>query len=90
MFDEATTLLAYIIPAEVTATVSTPTDYVTLAGHVVEITPSGNYTITDSIVSAGIIESDLLAFNGLINILDDVSLIPEAARPNTSNVRAQV
>ena len=68
--------------------VSTPTKYVTLAGHVVEISPSNDYAIVDSTVSAGIIESDLLAFNGFINILDNVSVIPESARPfNISNVR---
>lgn len=86
-FDDATTILAYIIPAEVTSVLSTPTSYVTLAGHVVEITPSNNYTIAGSGVSAGIIGSDLVAFNGLINILEDVSVIPESARPfDTSNV----
>lgn len=80
--------MAHVIPAEVTAAVSTPTNYVTLAGHVVEITPSNNYTLVNSTVSAGIIESDLAAFNGFINILDDVSLIPEDARPlNASTVR---
>lgn len=80
--------MAHIIPAEVTASVSVPTNYATLAGHVVEITPDYNYTIMDSTVSAGIIESDLIAFNGLINILDGVSVIPESARPfNVSDVR---
>ena len=88
MYDETITLLAHIIPAEVTAVVSTPTNYITLAGHVVEITPSNTYTIMDSTVSAGIIESDQLAFNGFINILDNVSIIPESARPfNISTVR---
>ena len=87
-FDEATTILAHIIPAEVTSMVSTPSIYVTLAGHVVEITPSRNYTIVGSSDSAGIIVSDLIAFNGLINIMEDVSVIPESARPfNISNVR---
>jgi len=80
--------LAHIIPAEVTAVVSTPTNYVTLAGHTVEITPSGNYTLVNSNVSANIIESNLAAFNGLINILNGMSLIPEDARPvNASTVR---
>ena len=86
-FDEATTILAHIIPAEVTSVLSTPASYVTLAGHVVEITPSSDYTITGSSVSASIIGSDLVAFNGLINILEDVSVIPESARPfDTLNV----
>ena len=80
--------MTHIISAEVTAVVSIPTNYVTLAGHIVEITPSGNYALVNSNVSASIIESNLAAFNGLINILDDVSLIPEDARPlNASTVR---
>ena len=88
MYNEAITLLAHMIPAEVTTVVSTPTNYVTLAGHVVEITPDNNYTIVDSTVSAGIIESDVLTFNGFINILDEVAIIPESARPfNISTVR---
>lgn len=81
MYDEAITLLAHIIPAEVTAVVSTPTNYVTLAGHIVEITPGNNYTIVDSTVSASIIESNVLTFNGFINILDEVAMVPESARP---------
>ena len=86
MYDEAITLLAHMIPAEVTTMVSTPTNYVTLAGHVVEITPGNSYTLADSTVSAGIIESDVLAFNGFINVLDEVAIIPESARPNISTV----
>lgn len=86
--DEVTVLLlAHIIPAEVTAMVSTPTNYATLAGHVVEITPNNNYTLVDSTVSVGIIESNLLAYNGLINILDGVAIIPESARPSITSTQ---
>ena len=87
-FDASITLLAHIIPAEVASAVSVPMNYVTLAGHTVEITPGNNYTIMDSMVSAGIVASDFVAYNGLINILDDVSVIPQSARPfNASKVR---
>ena len=68
--------------------VSVLTNYVTLAGHSVEITPDKNYTVTDSTVSAGIVASNFIAYNGFINILDDISIIPQSARPfNASTVR---
>ena len=86
--DEGITLLAHIIPAEVTARVSAPTNYVTLAGHVVEITSNNNYALRDSTASTGIVESDQFSINGLINILDSVALLPAGARPyNTLTVR---
>ena len=83
------TLLGHIIPAVVTTMVTRPTNYATLAGHVVEITPDdSSSTLVGSAVPTGIIESNLIAFNGLVNILDYVSLVPGGVRPlNASTVR---
>ena len=58
-----------------------------MAGHVVEIS-SSNYTISSSNSTGDdgdeyptIVESNLVAVNGFINILDLVAIIPEGARP---------
>jgi len=80
-FDDEITLLTHIIPTQINvAGLSTYTTFVTMAGHVVEIS-ANNYSVANGNETLAIIQSNLVAINGFINILDEVALVPEEARP---------
>lgn len=54
--------------------------FVTMAGHAVEISAI-NYTVVNGNETSAIVQSNMVAINGFINILDVVALVPEETRP---------
>ncbi|XP_065909400.1 stabilin-2-like isoform X2 [Dysidea avara] len=84
-FSNEITLLTHIVPTQINvAGLSTVTNFVTMAGHVVEISAS-NYTVVDGNGSPVIVQSNLVAVNGFINVLDAVAIVPEDARVSNPN-----
>jgi len=80
-FDDEITLLSHIIPTQIDVVgLSMVSTFVTMAGHAVEISAS-NYSVVNGNETSAIEQSNMVAINGFINILDVVALVPEEARP---------